>query len=90
MANASVNEVSGQEGVRAFLIECSRKTSNSYLASGDKAPKNTRSSWTNKANGFKIERGDQVSVEAICINSTGAAQNTIEINQKKIINLGRK
>ena len=84
MANASVNEVSGQEGVRTFLIECSRKTSNSYLASGDKAPKNTRSSWTNKANGFKIERGDQVSVEAICINSTGAAQNTIEINQKKI------
>ena len=67
---ASVQEVAGKEGFRTFLIDCSRKQSNSYKASlrGKPPPPTTRSSWYNKANGFTIKRGDQVSIEAVAIN----------------------
>ena len=83
---ASVQEVAGKEGFRTFLIDCSRKQSNSYKASlrGKPPPPTTRSSWYNKANGFTIKRGDQVSIEAVAINSNGAAANTVELNPNNI------
>ena len=83
---ASVQEVAGKEGFRTFLIDCSRKQSNSYKASlrGKPPPAQTRSSWLNKANGFTVKRGDQVSIEAVAINSNGAAANTVELNPNNI------
>ena len=83
---ASVQEVAGKDGLRTFLIDCSRKQSNSYKASlrGKPPPATTRSSWMNKANGFMIKRGDHISVEAMALNSEGAAANTIELNPNNI------
>ena len=69
----SVREVAGgDDTVRTFLLECSRKNSVGYLSGREEiggkpttTGNNNTSSWTNRINGFKVERGDKISVEAI-------------------------
>lgn len=81
---ANIQEVSGATGTRTFLIDCSRKVSNKYQAVGSRASVSSKSAWDNKCNGFNVKRGDQISIEAVCINSEGAGANTIELNPGKI------
>ena len=78
-AKANVQEVAGQAGMRTFIVDCSRKSSNKYRAVGRRAGKKNQSSWTNKANGLVVKRGDQISIEAVALNSPGASPNTIEV-----------
>ena len=81
---ANIQEVSGASGTRTFLIDCSRKVSNKYEAVGGRASVSSKSAWENKCNGFNVKRGDQISIEAVCINSEGAGANTIELNPGKV------